>query len=115
MSYMQLVVAVLVVRQLTTQLVEVQSEEMDPLVALLNGPNVSQLVEAQLEGMAPDLCSTHRRRMVLPIQAVVVAVRTTVLAAAVDQESSLFVFHFLLHRLFRHPRQLLALHAQVQG
>ncbi len=112
---MQLAVAALVARQLTTQWVEVQSEEMAPLAALWITPDVSQLVEPQLEEMAPDLCSTHRRRMVLPIQAVVVAVRTTVLAAAVDQESSLFVFHFLLHRLFRHPRQLLALHALVQA
>jgi hypothetical protein len=111
---MQLAVAVLVARQLTTQWVEVQSEEMAPLAALLITPYVSQLVEAQLEGMAPDLCSTHRRRMVLPILAVVAVAPTTELLAVAVQESSLFVFHFLLHRLFRRPRQLLALHARVQ-
>jgi hypothetical protein len=111
---MQLAVAVLVARQLTTQWVEVQSEEMDPPVALLNGLNVSQLVEAQLEGMAPDLCSTHRRRMVLPILAVVAVAPTTELLAVAVQESSLFVILCQLHRLFRHPRQLLALHARVQ-
>jgi len=111
---MQLAVAVLVAHQLTTQWVEVQSEEMAPLAALWIGVNVSRWVEAQLEETAPDLCLTHRRRMVLPIRAVVVAVRTTVLAVVADQESSLFVFHFLLHRLFRRPRQLLALHARAQ-
>jgi hypothetical protein len=55
------------------------------------------------------------RRTELPIQAVVVAVRRTELAAVADQELSLFVIHCQLRRLFRHPRQLLALHAQVQG
>ena len=111
---MQLAVAVLVARQLITQWVGVQSEEMALLAALWITPDVSQLVEPQLGEMAPDRCSTHRRRMVLPIQAVVVAVRTTVLAAAADQELSLFAFCFQLHRLFRLTQQLLALHAMVQ-
>ena len=111
---MQLAVAALVARQLTTQWVGVQSEEMAPLAALWITPDVSRLVEPQLEEMAPDLCSAHRRRMVLPIREVVAVAPTTELPAAADQESSLFVIHFLLHRLFRHPRQLLALHARVQ-
>ena len=111
---MQLAVAVLVAHQLTTQWVEVQSEEMAPLAALWIGVNVSRWVEAQLEETAPDLCSTHRRRMVLPILAVVAVAPTTELLAVAVQESSLFVFHFQLHRLFRHPRQLLALRARVQ-
>ena len=88
MSYTQLAVAVLVARQLTTELVEVQSEEMAPLAAQWITPNVNQLVEFQSEEMAPDLCSTHRRRMVLPTREVVAVVRTTVLRAVVDQESS---------------------------
>ena len=106
MSYTQLAVAVLVARQLTTelvevQLVEVQSEEMAPLAAQWITPNVNQLVEFQSEEMAPDLCSTHRRRMVLPTREVVAVVRTTVPRAVEDQESSLFVFQFQLHPLFR--------------
>jgi hypothetical protein len=91
MSYIQVAVAVAVVRHLRSRSVEAQSEEM-----------------------VPELTPIHRRRMVLPIQAVVVAVRTTVLAVVADQESSLFVIHCQPHRLFRHPRQLLALHAQAQ-
>jgi hypothetical protein len=88
MSYTQLAVAVLVARQLTTELVEVQSEEMAPLAALWNTPIVNQLVEFQSEEMAPDLCSTHRQPMVSPTREVVAVVRTTVLRAVVDQESS---------------------------
>jgi hypothetical protein len=91
MSYMQVAVAEAVVRHLRSRSVEAQSEEM-----------------------VPELTPVHRLRMALPTQVAVVVARITALAAVADQESSLFVIHFLLHRLFRHPRQLLALHALVQ-
>jgi hypothetical protein len=114
MSYMQLAVAVLVAQRPTTQWVEVQSEEMAPLAALLNTPDVSQLVEAQLEEMALDLCSTHRRRTVLPILAVVAVAPTTELLAVAVQELSLFAIHFLQHHSIRQSQLSLAHLARVQ-
>jgi hypothetical protein len=111
---MQLAVAVLVAQRPTTQWVEVQSEEMAPLAALLNTPDVSQLVEAQLEEMALDLCSTHRRRTVLPILAVVAVAPTTELLAVAVQELSLFAIHFLQHHSIRQSQLSLAHLARVQ-
>jgi len=52
--------------------------------------------------------------MVSPIQVVAVEVRRTVLAVAVDQESSLFVIQFLLHHLFRQRQQLQVLRVPQQ-
>jgi hypothetical protein len=75
-------------------------------------------VEAQLEEMALEITQALLRQMVPLAPVVVVVVRRAdleaVMAVVADQESSLFVMHCQLHRLFRRPRQLLALHARAQ-
>jgi hypothetical protein len=88
---MRLAEAVLVVRQLTSRSVEALSEEK-----------------------ALELATTHSLRMVLPIQAVVVAARITAQAAVVDQELSLFVIHFQLRHSIRQFQLSLAHLALVQ-
>ena len=61
-------------------------------------------VEVPLEEMGRAEMQTQWRRTELLTPAVAVAVHRTVLAVAVDQESSLFVMQFLLLRLFRRPQ-----------
>jgi hypothetical protein len=61
----------------------------------------SQKVEVQSEAKALELATTLRRRMVLPTQVVVAAAQTMAREVVEDQESSLFVFQFQPHHLFR--------------
>ena len=69
---------------------------------------------AAVLAMAVAPISTARRELQTLAAAVEEQILNQLSLAMADQESSLFVMHCQLHRLFRRPRQLLALHARAQ-